>query len=81
VKVRDGEYLCDGEVEIEELGYILSIETRHTDVTTLNGLLLKSLGRIPRKGDSMEEHGFRFIVEKSSRKRAELIRVLKKPID
>jgi putative hemolysin len=81
VKVRDGEYLCDGEVELEDLGYMLSIEPRHTDVTTLNGLLLKRLGRIPRKGDSIDEHGFSFIVEKSSRKRAELIRVVKKPID
>jgi CBS domain containing-hemolysin-like protein len=81
VKVRDGEYLCDGEVEIDELGYLLSIEPRYTDVTTLNGLFLKSLGRIPRKGDSIDEHGYRFIVEKSSRKRAELIRILKKPFD
>ena len=81
VKVRDGEYLCDGEVEIDELSYLLSFEPRFTDVTTLNGLLLKDLGRIPKKGDVVDELGYRFMVEKSSRKRAELIRILKKPID
>jgi putative hemolysin len=81
VKVRDGEYLCDGEVEIDELSYLLSFEPRFTDVTTLNGLLLKDLGRIPRKGDTVDELGYRFTVEKSSRKRAELVRIVKKPFD
>jgi putative hemolysin len=81
VKVRDGEYLCDGEVEMDELGYLLSFESHFTDVTTLNGLLLKDLGRIPRKGDTVDELGYRFTVEKSSRKRAELVRIVKKPFD
>jgi CBS domain containing-hemolysin-like protein len=81
IKVREGEYLCDGEVEIDELNYLLSVELGSGDVTTLNGLLLTGLGRIPKKGDTLEQHGYRFVVEKSSRKRAELVRVVKKAID
>lgn len=77
VKIRDGEYLCDGEVEIDDLIYLLSIEIGQEDITTLNGLILKELGRIPKKGDEIEMHGLRFVVEKGGRKRAELIRVIK----
>ena len=84
IKIRDGEYLCDGDVEIDEVNNILSLEIDTVDFTTLNGLILKKLGKIPEKKDFTDYDGYRFIVEKSNKKRAELIRVtalkgIKKP--
>ena len=75
IKIRDGEYLCDGDVEIDEVNNILSLEIDTVDFTTLNGLILKKLGKIPEKKDFTDYDGYRFIVEKSNKKRAELIRV------
>jgi len=77
VKVKEGEYLCDGDVEIDDVNHLLSIELLQESFTTLNGLVLKELGRIPRKGDIVEKQGYRFIVVKGSKKRAELIRIIK----
>lgn len=80
VKIHEGEYLCDGEVEIDEIDALLSIDIVPEDFTTLNGLILSILKRIPNKGDYIDIDRFRFIVEKASKKRAELIRIVSRPI-
>lgn len=75
IKLKDGEYLFDGDVEIDEVNNILSLEIETVDFTTLNGLILKKLGKIPEKKDFIDHDGYRFLVEKSNKKRAELIRI------
>jgi CBS domain containing-hemolysin-like protein len=75
VKIKENEYLCEGEVEIEEVNQLLSIEIHTEEFNTINGLLLNALGRIPQKGDYADTAGFRFSVERSTSKRAELIRI------
>lgn len=77
VSIREGEYLCKGSVEIDELNDLLSIKIEQKDFTTLNGLMLNELGRIPVKGDTITLQGYRFIVERGSKRRAELIRILR----
>ena len=77
VKLREQEYLCDGDVEIEELSDLLSIDIEQGVYSTLNGLMSYALGRVPKKGDAIIERGYRFSVEKGSRTRAELIKVAK----
>jgi len=76
-KIKDGEYLCAGDAEIDEINNLLSIEIEQEGFSTVNGLILKGLGKIPEKGDYIFIHGCRFTVEKSSKKRAELIRIEK----
>ncbi|MGQ9615314.1 MAG: hemolysin family protein [Spirochaetota bacterium] len=77
VRIREGEYLCKGSVEIDELNDLLSIKIEQKDFTTLNGLMLNELGRIPVKGDTITLQGYRFIVERGSKRRAELIRIIR----
>jgi CBS domain containing-hemolysin-like protein len=77
MRIREGEFLCKGNVEIAELNDLLSIEIEQKDFTTLNGLMIKELGRIPVKGDTITLHGYRFIVERGSKRRAELIRIIR----
>jgi CBS domain containing-hemolysin-like protein len=74
-QVRENEYLCDGDTEINEVERLLSIDIHHEDFFTLNGLLLHELGKIPKKGDTIELKGYCFSVVRGSRKRAELIRI------
>ncbi|KPJ89002.1 MAG: hypothetical protein AMS17_03540 [Spirochaetes bacterium DG_61] len=77
ITVKENEFLCSGDLEIDDINHRLSIDIITEDFTTLNGLMINRLGRIPSKGDSIEVQGYRFIVEKSSKKRTELIRIRK----
>ncbi len=76
-KVSNNEYLSDGDMEIDDLNHLLGIEIRDEDINTLNGLLSSRLGKIPERGEGIELHGYRFTVEKSSRRRAQLVRIRK----
>ena len=76
VKIKEHEYLCAGDAEIDELNHYFSLNISADDFTTINGLILKKLGRIPKKGDYIETSGVRFIVEKGSEKKVELIRII-----
>jgi len=80
IKIKEGEYLCDGNIEIDDINHNLSINIQPLDFTTLNGFLLKEIGRIPRKGEYIDRAGYRFIVEKGSSRRIELIRIIKSSI-
>ncbi|UCB44381.1 MAG: HlyC/CorC family transporter [Spirochaetota bacterium] len=75
VQLKKGEYLCDGEVEIDEISDKLSIAIEHENVITLNGLLSNELGRIPQKGDSIKIAGYVFTVERSTKTKAQLIKI------
>jgi len=77
IKISNKEYLFDGDVEIDDINHLLNLNITSEDFTTLNGFITKRLGRIPIKGDKVEFEGYRFIVEKSTKKRAELIRAKK----
>ncbi len=77
MEVRKGEYICSGDVEIDDIDHLLSISIGHQNFTTLNGLLTKNLGKIPESGNFIIVQGYKFIVEQSSKKRAELVRIQK----
>ncbi len=77
VRIGDNEYLLDGDVEIDEINHILDLDLQGNGVTTLNGLITKELGRIPKKGDAIKFDNCIITVEKSSKKRAELLKVKK----
>jgi len=74
-RVGDREYLCSGDTEIDELNGALGTNIEGERYTTVNGLILHELGRIPRTGDSFIVDGYRFTVEKGSARRSELVRV------
>jgi len=75
MKLRENEYICDGEVEIDDLVDELSIDIETGEYTTLNGMMSSMLGRVPKKGDTIVVEGYRFSVEKGSRTEAELIKI------
>ncbi len=75
VRLKEGEYLCDGEVEIDEISDILSIDIDSNAFITLNGLISSKIGRVPKKGDYIVTNGYRFSVEEGSNRKAELIRI------
>jgi putative hemolysin len=79
-KLRENEWLCDGEVEIDELKDQLRIKFEEGSYTTLNGMMSSALGRVPKKGDKLTVDGYSFFVEKSSMTKALLIKISRKEV-
>jgi CBS domain containing-hemolysin-like protein len=77
VRVNKNEFLCNGDMEIDELERLLPIDLEHPDLTTLNGLFANELGKIPEEGDTLRLKGYVLTVVKGSRKKADLIRIHK----
>jgi putative hemolysin len=77
IRMGENEYLSDGDMEMDDLNHYLGIELQEEDITTLNGFLSSRLGRIPQHGDSLTAGGYTFVVEKSSRRQAQKIRIRK----
>jgi gliding motility-associated protein GldE len=52
-RMRDGSYLCDGRMNLDDLNELLGteMETDNLDFETLGGLVFHLSGRVPRAGD------------------------------
>lgn len=75
-KIGDNKYRLFGKVSIKTVNIELNLAIPE-DEDTIAGFLLSQLERIPRPGESFEFFGYKFIIERASRKRLISI-VLKK---
>jgi putative hemolysin len=74
-RISEHDYLSDGDVEIDEINLYLGTHIPDDDFTTVNGLIVHTLGKIPDMGDAITVEGYRFSVEKSNRRKAEVVRI------
>lgn len=76
--VRRGPELltCRGLAETRKVFELLKIE-EETESVTMAGFVADLVGRVPRTGDSVDWHGYRFNVLRASARRAERIEVKK----
>lgn len=85
VKRKDGSYLIDGEILIDELDDLLDIEElidSKPEFTTLAGFILSYLNRIPITGDVFEINNYRFeIVDMDKSKIDKILLVIKQPVE
>ncbi|HSR69718.1 MAG TPA: hemolysin family protein [Acidobacteriota bacterium] len=51
---ENNDYLVRGGVEIEDLEDALNLDLGHLDVTTVSGLVVSQLGRVPQKGERVD---------------------------
>ena len=65
---------CRGLSETRKVFELLGIE-EETEMVTMAGFVADLVGRVPRTGDSVAWHGFRFNVLRASARRAERIEV------
>lgn len=62
MELPDGAYEFDGLVLLDEVSDILHIEFEEPEEDTIGGFVFGLLGRQPRKGDTVEYAGFKFVV-------------------
>lgn len=83
VRREDGTFVVDGRTAITELMVALRIKTlpkgHAGDYTTVGGLVMTRLGRIPNVSDSFKFRGYRFEVSEMDKRRVDKVVVTKMP--
>lgn len=83
VQRKDGSWLLDGSLPADDLHRILEEQSpglvfeRDADVATLGGMVMSTLGRIPREGEVFERDGFRYEVVDMDGQRVDKVLVSK----
>jgi putative hemolysin len=75
--VREGErsYVVSGGMDVDRLGELFGVKPEGRESATIAGLVSELAGRIPRKGETIEEDGLRFEVVESTDRRVERVRI------
>jgi putative hemolysin len=74
-QVGPGEYLVSGALPIHEWPDVFGVDLPVERVSTVGGLVMSLLDRLPKVGDVATYRGLQFTVESVSRRRIELVRL------
>ncbi len=74
IRRADGKLVCRGMAETRKLFELLDVEAG-SEMVTVAGFVADLVGRVPRVGDSVEWHGWRFTVTRATARRAERMEV------
>lgn len=82
VKVKDGEYLVNGSMKLDDLNDKLGLNLTSEDYDSVGGLVIGHLDHLPVQGEEVSLPGVRLKVERVEKKRIERVHVylLKKPL-
>jgi putative hemolysin len=75
VKESDQSYIVPGNMDVDRLDELLGVRPDGKESATIAGLVSEMAGRIPQKGEVIEEDGLRFEVLASTERRVERVRV------
>ena len=75
VRETDSSYLVPGNMDVDRLEELIGLRPEHTDATTIGGLVSELAGRIPQKGEVVQEDGLRLEVLQATERRVERVRV------
>jgi putative hemolysin len=75
VRERDGSFVVSGGMDVDRLVELFGIKPEGKDSATIAGLVSELAGRIPAKGEIVEEDGLRFEVVESTDRKVERVRV------
>ena len=69
VRENENSYLVPGNMDVDRLEELLGVRPEHKDATTVAGLVSEIAGRIPKKGEIVEEENLRLEVLQSTSRR------------
>lgn len=75
VRENENSYLVPGNMDVDRLKELLGVRPERKGAATVAGLVSELAGRIPQKGEVIEEDGLRLEVLQSSDRRVERVRV------
>jgi CBS domain containing-hemolysin-like protein len=75
VRESDHSYIVPGNMDVDRLNELLGTRPEGKESATVAGLVSEMAGRIPQKGEVIEEEGLRFEVLESTERRVERVRI------
>ena len=75
VRENENTYLVPGNMDVDRLEELLGVRSEHKNATTVAGLVSEIAGRIPKKGEVVEEENLRLEVLQATERRVERVRV------
>ena len=79
VQISENVYVIRGGASIKDINQRIDLDLpEKTEYTTVAGFFLHEFGKIPHEGEVLKYKNFQFIVERMSRRRISLLRVLMK---
>lgn len=75
VRENETSYLVPGNMDVDRLEELLGVRPERRDAATVAGLVSELAGRIPQKGEVIEDDGLRLEVLQASNRRVERVRV------
>jgi putative hemolysin len=80
IRETDSSYIVPGNMDVDRLGEMFGIRPEGKESATVAGLVSELAGRIPLRGEVVEEEGLRFEVLDATERRVERVRIsLAKP--
>jgi CBS domain containing-hemolysin-like protein len=75
--IREGDhtFVVSGAVDVDRLDELFGVRPERTEAATIAGLVSEIAGRIPQKGEIVEENGLCFEVVDSTDRRVERVRI------
>jgi len=75
VKENDHSYIVPGNMDVDHLDELFGIRPEGKEAATVAGLVSELAGRIPQRGEVIQEDGLRFEVLDSTDRRVERVRI------
>jgi len=75
-KIKENIYSVNARIEPGQLKQELGIEIPEGDYDTLAGFILDHLGHIPKREESFEYNGNKFIITRASRRKVDWVRII-----
>jgi putative hemolysin len=80
IREADNSYIVPGNMDVDRLGEMFGVRPEGKESATVAGLVSELAGRIPHRGEVVEEDGLRFEVLEATERRVERVRIsLAKP--
>lgn len=80
IRETDNSYIVPGNMDVDRLSEMFGVRPEGTESATVAGLVSELAGRIPHRGEVVEEDGLRFEVLDATERRVERVRIsLAKP--
>lgn len=73
--IKDGEYIINGSTKISTVNEMLGTEFESEDFDSIGGLIIESLGRLPKLGEKVQYDNIKLVVEGMEKNRILTIRV------
>ena len=76
IKENDRSYIVPGNMDVDHLDELFGVRPNGKESATVAGLVSELAGRIPQKGEVIEEEGLRFEVLESTDRKVERVRIV-----